>query len=408
MLKNRRKKIPYVSAGIILICIAVLALLEIRGLRTTGGAEGAAYVPASGLYETPEESLQEYVATAKLPLCYQFSRTGEQVDIPSTYYQGTDSGIVAGVSDSLWLYIAEYGRDERGINRALEELPPFFLGSAYNRNSSYIAMEKTQRGYLAGYEVEYAYGEINLALDEGRDVAGGMVIYDFTVGDMGICIAAMTTDSAVRVKDACRDQAREIAVTMRPNPDFMDQEKGDAACEDEAVANRDYRIEEMAVEELSGKEVPGVREEESGLKVQHVKPMPTPEPVQTAEPVPVPEITPAPTSALPDKIPKPELLPDFGCETGGIIQPPAADPADVNEQSFHAPLTGVAMSVTVTLGFSGNSTVTVLCPDGTVLEPTGVEGNVFSFDTTAQPGIYVVVTTGYSAAGSVRVHVHCG
>lgn len=408
MLKNRRRKIPYISAGIIFFCIAVLAFLEIRGLRE---AEKTLYAPMVRLYGTREESLYEYTGTDRLPLCYQFEKTGYQVDIPSLDYQSTDSGIVAAVSDSLWLYIAEYEGDKSGINMALGELPAFFLGSAYNRNSSYIAMDQTQDGYLAGLAVEYVCAEVNLAMMGGREVSGSIAILDFAVGDKGMCIAAMTADPIRKAKDACRDQVWEIALTMRPNPEYAVQdERDDPACGDGETISMGYKIEEMAVAELNGNEAPTDRAAD-GLKSQYVKPAPTPEPVPDAEPTPIPEKAPTPKPVpLPESVPVPDQEPasEYGYETVNIVQPSVLDPADLNEQSFHAPLTGVAMSVTVTLGSSGNSTVTVLCPDGVVLEPASVEGCVFCFYTTAQAGTYVVVTTGYSAAGSVSVHVHCG
>lgn len=388
MLRNRKRKIPYLSAGIILFCITALAFLEIRGLRTT---EETPYVSMAWLYDCREDSLQDYMRTDRLPLCYQFGSTGYQVDIPNTHYESTDSGIAAEVSDILWLYIAEYDRKERGINTALGELPPFILGSAYNRNSSYISMEKTEKGYLSGLAAEYAYGDVVLAFKQGREVAGVITIFDFTIEDKGLCIAAMTTESAEREKDACRDQAWEIALSMRPNPDFKIAEKEDGAtCEDRETVGQGYIIEEMTVADLSGEEGPEDSGELSGLKTQYVEPTPTPKPVQAPEPVPATEQ---------ESVPVPGLGMDSTLQIAIT---------DVNEQSFNAPLTGVAMSITVTLGFSGSSTVTVLCPDGTVLNPDAVDGNIFSFSTTAQPGTYVVVTTGYSAAGSVRVHVHCG
>lgn len=404
MLRNRKRKIPYLSAGIILFCIAALAFLEIRGLRKT---EETPYVSMAWLYDSREDSLKDYIGTDRLPLCYQFGSTGYQVDIPNTHYQSTDSGIAAEVSDCVWLYIAEYDRKERGINTALEELPSFFLGSAYNRNSSYICMEKAQKGYLSGLVAEYAYGDVVLALEQGREVAGVITIFDFTADDKGVCIAAMTTKSTERVKDACRDQAWEIALSMRPNPDFKMAEKEDGvACEDGETVEQGYKIEEIAVADLSGEEGSEGSKEPSGLKTQYVEPTPTPKPVPTAEPTPVPEPTPSPKPVqAPEPVTEQEPVPAPGQGTDSTLQIAAAD---VNEQSFYPPLTGVAMSITVTLGFSGNSTVTVSCPDGTVLNPEAVNGNVFSFKTTAQPGTYVVVTTGYSAAGSVRVHVHCG
>lgn len=404
MLRNRKRKIPYLSAGIILFCIAALAFLEIRGLRTT---EETPYVSMAWLYDSREDSLKDYTGTDRLPLCYQFGSIGYQVDIPSTHYQSTDSGIAAEVSDSVWLYIAEYDRKERGINTALGALPPFFLGSTYNRNSSYIRMEKTQKGYLSGLAAEYAYGDVVLAFKQGREVAAVITIFDFTMEDKGVCIAAMTTESAERVKDACRDQAWEIALSMRPNPDFeMAEKENGAACEDRETVGQGYIIEEMAVADLSGEEGSDDYGEPSGLKTQYVEPTPTPKPVPTAEPTPVPEPTPSPKPVqAPESVMEQEPVPAPGQGTDSNLQIAAAD---VNEQSFNPPLTGVAMSITVTLGFSGGSTVTVLCPDGTVLNPEAVDGNVFSFKTTAQPGTYVVVTTGYSAAGSVRVHVHCG
>lgn len=404
MLRNRKRKIPYLSAGIILFCIVALAFLEIRGLRTT---EETPYVSMAWLYDSREDSLKDYTRTDRLPLCYQFGSTGYQVDIPNTHYQSTDSGIAAEVSDSVWLYIAEYDRKERGINTALGELPPFILGSAYNRNSSYISMEKTEKGYLSGLATEYAYGDVVLAFKQGREVAGVITIFDFTIEDKGLCIAAMTTESAEREKDACRDQAWEIALSMRPNPDFKIAEKEDGAtCEDREIAGQGYIIEEMAVADLSGEEGSEGSGEPSGIKTQYVEPTPTPKPVPTAEPTPVPEPTPSPKPVqAPEPVTEQEPVPVPGQGMDSTLQIVAAD---VNEQSFNPPLTGVAMSITVTLGFSGNSAVTVLCPDGTVLNPEAVDGNVFSFKTTAQPGTYVVVTTGYSAAGSVRVHVHCG
>lgn len=404
MLRNRKRKIPYLSAGIILFCIAALAFLEIRGLRKT---EETPYVSMAWLYDSREDSLKDYMGTDRLPLCYQFGSTGYQVDIPNTHYQSTDSGIAAEVSDCVWLYIAEYDRKERGINTALEELPSFFLGSEYNRNSSFIRMEKAQKGYLSGLVAEYAYGDVVLALEQGREVAGVITIFDFTADDKGVCIAAMTTKSTERVKDACRDQAWEIALSMRPNPDFKMAEKEDGvACEDGETVEQGYKIEEIAVADLSGEEGSEGSKEPSGLKTQYVEPTPTPKPVPTAEPTPVPEPTPSPKPVqAPEPVTEQEPVPAPGQGTDSTLQIAAAD---VNEQSFNPPLTGVAMSITVTLGFSGNSTVTVSCPDGTVLNPEAVDGNVFSFKTTAQPGTYVVVTTGYSAAGSVRVHVHCG
>lgn len=406
MLRNRKRKIPYLSAGIILFCITALAFLEIRGLRTT---EETPYVSMAWLYDCREDSLQDYMRTDRLPLCYQFGSTGYQVDIPNTHYESTDSGIAAEVSDILWLYIAEYDRKERGINTALGELPPFILGSAYNRNSSYISMEKTEKGYLSGLAAEYTYGDVVLALEQGREVAGVITIFDFTIEDKGLCIAAMTTESAEREKDACRDQAWEIALSMRPNPDFKIAEKEDGAiCEDRETVGQGYKIEEISVADLSGDEGSEGSGELSGLKTQYVESTPTPEPVPTAEPTPEPTLAPSP---MPVQAPEPvpateqESVPVPGL---GMDSIPQIAVTDVNEQSFNAPLTGVAMSITVTLGFSGSSTVTVLCPDGTVLNPDAVDGNIFSFSTTAQPGTYVVVTTGYSAAGSVRVHVHCG
>jgi len=361
------------------------------------------------LYDNREDSLQDYnyTGTGVLPLCYQFSDTGYQLDIPNLHYQSTGSGIAAQVSDSLWMYIAEYDRKERGINIALGELPPIFLGSAYNRNSSYIRMEKLRNGYLAGLVTEYSYGDVILALSQGREEAGVITIFDFTVGEKGVCIAAMTTGSTERAKDTCRDQAWEIALTMRPNPDFKMAEKEDGAvCEDKENVGLGFKIEEIAVADLSGEEGAGGSGGQGGLKTQYVEPTPSPKPVPTAEPTPAPESIPSTEPVQnPEPMPvmeqEPVLAP--GHETANIPQA-----TDVNEQSFNAPLTGVAMSVTVTLGFSGNSTVTVLCPDGTILHPEAVDGNIFSFNTIAQPGIYVVVTTGYTAAGSVSVHVHCG
>jgi len=405
MLKNQRKKVPYISAGIIFLCIAVLAFLEIRGLKEAGETT---YIPVVRLYATKEESMEEYVRTDKLPLCYQFGQAGYQVDIPGLDYQSTESGIATEVSDSLWLYIAEYDSGENGINMALGELPPFFLGSVYNRSGSYVAMEKTQEGYLAGLEVEYTFAEVNLAMAQGREVAGSIAVFDFTVGDRGVCIIGMTTDYAKQARDACRDRAWEIALTMRPDPDFaMRDKEDDPAYRDGENASMECRIEEVAVAELSRNGEPPDRWPEDGLKSQYTEPVPTLEPVPSAEPVPVPEKTPA-SKPMPSPVPVLESQPVPGCETGSILQPPFPDPADINEQSFHAPLTGVAMSITVTLGSSGGSAVTVLCPDGAVLESASVDGCVYSFYTTAQEGAYIVVTTGYAAAGSVSVHVHCG
>ncbi len=405
MLRNRRRKIPYLSAGIIFLCIMALAFLEIRGLRIP---EATPYIAMAWLYDSKEDSLQDYEGTEKLPLCYQFNDTGYQVDIPNIHFQSTGGGIASEVSDALWLYIAEYDKKERGISMVLEELPPIFLGSVYNRNSSYIYIEETQKGYLAGFAVEYTYGEVNLAQAPGQEVAGVITIFDFTVGDKGLCVAAMTTESTKHWKDACRDQAWEIAVTMRPNPDFEMPEKEDSTvCEDMETVDMEYTIEEIVVADLSGEEGSG-SSEGTGLKTQYVKPTPTPKPVSTAEPTPMPEPTSPPKSVQapePVSVIEQEPEPAPSHETGNILQ---MMPTDINQQTFNAPLTGVAMSITVTLGFSGNSTVTVLCPDGTVLNPETVDGNIFSFNTTAQPGSYVVMTTGYSAAGSVSVHVHCG
>lgn len=397
MLRNHRSKIPYAAVGMVILCITVLAILEIRGSR---GEEKTPYVPMVRLYGSREDSLLDHARTDRLPLSYLFSEVGYQVDIPGIHYQMTGSGVAGWVEDALlWLYISEYDREERGISMALNDLPPLFLGSAYNRNSSYIAREESQEGYLAGLPVEYVYGEINLAQAGGQETDGILTVFDFTVGDKGVCVAAMTTGSAKQAKDACRDQAWEIALTMRLNPDFTGQQETDRdAGEVEEVVSLGYKIEEMAVAELGGEKDMTDREEADGLKTQYVEPAPTPQPAPTPEPVPTQEPTPVPDPAL--------ALPGVPKPIGS--QQPYVDLADVNEQSFKAPLTGVAMSVTVTLGVSGNSSVTVLCPDGTVLSPSSVNENVFSFYTTSQPGTYVVVTTGYSMAGSVSVHVHCG
>lgn len=201
----------------------------------------------------------------------------------------------------------------------------------------------------------------------------------------------------------------------------------DAACGEEKPACPGYRIEGLEVTELSAGEVSAAREGADGLKTQYVEPVPTPEPAPvpavTPEPVPEPTAEPAVTGPVPapkrteepalapEPTPGASLLPGpapIPAPADSTPQLPVAAPADVNEQSFQAPLTGVPMSVTVTLGTSGASSVTLACPDGTVLGPAAVDGNVSSFYTTAQPGSYVVVTTGYSTAGSVSVHVHCG
>ena len=228
-------------------------------------------------------------------------------------------------------------------------------------------MEKTQEGYLAGLEVEYTFGEVNLAMAQGNEVTGSIAVFDFTVGERGMCIVSMTTDSAKKTKDACRDRAWEIALTMRPNSDFVIRNiEDDPTYGEGEIASMEYRIEEVAVAELSGNGEPTDRGMADGLKSQYVEPVPTLEPVPSAEPVPVPEEAPA-SKPMSSPAPVLESQPISVGETGNILQPSFSDPADINEQSFHAPLTGVAMSVTVTLGSSGGSTVTVLCPDGTVL-----------------------------------------
>lgn len=175
-----------------------------------------------------------------------------------------------------------------------------------------------------------------------------------------------------------------------------------------AAAPAGIRAEEV-IAESSGEGAEDVIAQSAEEPTMEPTPEPTPEPTAepTAEPTPEPtaEPTPKPTA---EPTPKPTAEPTPEPTAASTQQPSVtqADPGDVNEQRFAAPLTGRSMTITVTLGNAECSTVTVTCPDGSVLSGTQ-NGNQFTFYAISQPGTYVVRTTGYSDAGSVSVSVHC-
>ena len=138
-------------------------------------------------------------------------------------------------------------------------------------------------------------------------------------------------------------------------------------------------------------------------------PKPTVEPTMTPTPTVEPTMTPTPTIE-PSMTPKPTVEPTkTPVRTAAPTEEPqiqVPDMGDINEQRFNAPLIGRSMTITVVLGDASASSVTVVCPDGSILSGSQ-QGNTFTFYATSESGTYVVKTVGYSSAGSVAVSVHC-
>ena len=138
-------------------------------------------------------------------------------------------------------------------------------------------------------------------------------------------------------------------------------------------------------------------------------PKPTIEPTMTPKPTIEPTMTPKPTIE-PTMTPKPTVEPTkTPVRTAAPTEEPqiqVPDMGDINEQRFNAPLIGRSMTITVVLGDASASSVTVVCPDGSILSGSQ-QGNTFTFYATSESGTYVVKTVGYSSAGSVAVSVHC-
>ena len=138
-------------------------------------------------------------------------------------------------------------------------------------------------------------------------------------------------------------------------------------------------------------------------------PTPTIEPTMTPTPTIKPTVAPTPT-IKPTVTPMPTVEPTkTPVQTAAPTEEPqiqVPDMGDINEQRFNAPLIGRSMTITVVLGDASASSVTVVCPDGSILSGSQ-QGNTFTFYATSESGTYVVKTVGYSSAGSVAVSVHC-
>ena len=407
MLKNKRRKVPYVIAGAILLSTAALTFIGIRGINQIQKQD---YYPAGELNSSLGGSYVTYIPSEELPLSYRFSSVGYQIDIPQAAYQETESGIAAKLTDNSYIYIAEIEVAGSGISVAMDEFP----GAAYegyNRNSSYITPKVSETGYLSGFATEYTFSTVTVASSAGNTECY-LAAYDLTLADAQkkLVIAGITTGSSDKAKDYIRDMVRKVAGTVRENPDFVPAEEGNIRNE----KSPDYSMAGIVIEHLDEKkknngtlkeqysQEPASEAEESTEAKEPSKgtqPESTPPP-QSETPPPQSE-TPPPQSETP---PPQSETPPPQSETP---PPPAADPNDKSIKTFKAPLSDCDMSVTVTTGnYCADTEVTLTCPDGTVLTCASNGAGTYTFSTISQEGTYTVITTCFSAVKTVEINVH--
>jgi len=409
VLRNKRKIYPYIFLVLIVISIGALVFLQMRGIKITS-PQKEEYYPLVSLSTNIEGSDIAYTYNENLPLNYTFSYLPYQLDIHQAAYSQVGDGVAGKISDSAYLYVGEYDKQQSvGLTKVLDEFPTA-IHSSYNRNGSYITPKATNRGYLKEMTVDNTFAVISMAtMDSNKVKENYICVLDIQNEEKqrGIIIAGLVDGNSDSAKDYAKSIVESVALTLRENKSFVDKlPEKTTEKEEEKEENPSY--ENLVVQGVEvditkpKKEVPTEkpqntkkednkqdntgkdnRSEGNSQKQENSTPEPTPEPAPQPTPQPTPQPQPAP-------------------------QPPATDYGDVSVKTFSAPLTDIGMTVVVTTGSYCEATVvTLTLPDGSSMTGNSNGAGTYTFSLTAQEGTYTVTTTNFSAVGTVNIKVHC-
>lgn len=431
MIRNKRRKAPWIIAAAIVVSGAALTIIGVKGITVM---EKSDYYPTEELSLDAGSSYMEYVMSEDLPLTYQFSSLGYKVDIPQAAYVTTDSGIAAVLTENAYVYVAEKAKvddeGEAGMSTVISELPTVITNS-YNRNGSYIEPKVNSGGYINGFGTAYSFNLARIAVTSGESKECYIAAYIFSIGDQDkqIIIAAATTGSSDVAKDYIKNTAKSIAATIRENADYIEDSSLDLV----STANlpkKDYSVTGINIERLDEKQdnkdgdsaeiktqydpenaqdnqkdnngsnastsAPSAEPESKPAPPAEPEPKPTPpaepepKPAPPTEPTPVPEPVPTPTPApAPVPVPKPDPA-------------PAPDPNDKSVMTFQGLFAGGNMEIEVITGnYCADTVVTLIQPDGSSLIGESDGTGRYTFSAESQEGTYTIITTCFSQVKTV-------
>lgn len=437
MIRNKRRKAPWIIAAAIVVSGAALTIIGMKGITVM---EKSDYYPTEELSLDAGSSYMEYVMSEDLPLTYQFSSLGYKVDIPQAAYVTTDSGIAAALTENAYVYVAEKAKvddeGEAGMSTVISELPTVITNS-YNRNGSYIEPKVNSSGYINGFGTTYSFNLARIAVTSGESKECYIAAYILSIGDQDkqIIIAAATTGSSDAAKDYIKNTAKSIAATIRENADFIEDNSLDLVSTAE-LPKKDYSVTGIHIEHLDEKQdnkdgdsaeiktqydpantqdnkkdnngsdaatkapsaepetkpAPPAEPETKPAPPAESETKPAPEPVPTPTPAPAPEPVPTPTPApTPAPVPVPEPDPA-----------PTPDPNDKSVMTFQGLFAGGNMEIEVVTGkYCADTVVTLIQPDGSSLTGQSDGSGKYTFSAESQEGTYTIITTCFSQVKTV-------